>query len=297
MHELPTRATPSGALPTTSLLSLLLLSTSALACGSPPAGTSSADAAPVAADMAAAAVDLLVSGNVRLVDLTHPLSPDSIYWPTGSPFTHERLDWGVNEQGLWYAAAAFSSPEHLGTHLDAPIHFGENGWTNAEIPVERLFAIGVVIDMSDKADADADATLDAEDISAWEERNGAIPPRAIVIVRTGWANRWPDWNAYYGTETPDDVSTLHFPGISEAAAQVLARREVAGVGIDTASIDPGTSTVFEAHRVLGPENIFNLENLMNVDGLPETGFGIVALPMKIAGGTGGPTRVVAVLGR
>ncbi len=294
MHELPSRVTPSGATPTT-LLALLFLSVSALACGS--RGTSDADAAPSAADMATAAVDLLVSGDVLLVDLTHALSPDSIYWPTGSPFVHERLDWGINDQGLWYAAAAFSSPEHLGTHLDAPIHFGENGWTNAEIPVERFFAIGVVIDMRDKANADADATLDAEDVSAWEERNGVIPSGAIVIVRTGWANRWPDWNAYYGTETPEDVATLHFPGISEAAAQVLAGREVAGVGIDTASIDTGTSTVFEAHRVLGPANIFNLENLMNVDELPETGFGVIALPMKIAGGTGGPTRVVAVLGR
>ena len=294
MHELPIRVAPSGATPTT-LLALLFLSVSALACGS--RGTSDADAAPSTADMATAAVDLLVSGNVLLVDLTHALSPDSIYWPTGSPFVHERLDWGINDQGLWYAAAAFSSPEHLGTHLDAPIHFGENGWTNADIPVERFFAIGVVIDMSDKAAADPDATLDAEDVSAWEERNGAIPSGAIVIVRTGWANRWPDWKAYYGTETPEDVAALHFPGISEAAAQLLAGREVAGVGIDTASIDPGTSTVFEAHRVFGPANIFNLENLMNVDDLPETGFGVIALPMKIAGGTGGPTRVVAVLGR
>ncbi len=297
MHDLPIRVTPSRATPTT-LLALLFAAVSTLACGAqPPAGGPDADATPSAPDTAAAAAELLVSGAVQLVDLTHSLSPDSIYWPTGSPFTHERLEWGVNEQGLWYAAAAFSSPEHLGTHLDAPIHFGESGWTNAEIPVERFFAVGIVIDMSDKAAADPDATLDVEDISAWEERNGAIPSATIVIVRTGWANRWPDWNTYYGTETPEDVATLHFPGISEAAALVLAQRQIAGVGIDTASIDPGTSTIFEAHRALAPNNIFNLENLTNVDGLPESGFGVIALPMKIAGGTGGPTRVVAVLSR
>ncbi len=238
---------------------------------------------------------MLASGQVELVDLTYPLSPDSIYWPSGSPFEHEQLDWGMSAAGYWYASAAFSSPEHLGTHLDAPIHFGENGWTTAEIPLERLFARGIVIDITDKADADADATLTVDDIEAWEQRNGAVPEGSIVIVRSGWGSRWPDWNAYYGSETPDDVATLHFPGVSPEAAQALLDRGIFGVGIDSASIDPGTSSTFEAHQVLAAASIFNLENLTNVEGLPETGFGIIALPMKIAGGTGGPTRVVAVV--
>jgi kynurenine formamidase len=241
--------------------------------------------------------EMFDSGDVELVDLTHPLSPDGLYWPTGSPFIHERLDWGLNEAGQWYAAARFSSPEHLGTHLDAPIHFAEGGWTSAEIPIERLFAPAVVIDISDKAASDPDATLDPADIAAFEGRHGEIAGRSIVVVRSGWAGRWPDWNAYYGSETPTDVATLHFPGVSAAAAEVLASRGIAGIGIDTASIDRGPSTAFEAHRVLAAANIFNLENLTNVDGLPEAGFAIVALPMKIEGGTGGPTRVVAVVPR
>lgn len=230
-----------------------------------------------------------------VVDLTHPLSPDSLYWPTGSPFEHEVLDWGVNEQGWWYAAARFASPEHLGTHLDAPIHFGEGAWTAAEIPVDRFVAPGLVVDISDRAAADPDATLEPADISGWEERNGRVPAGSIVVVRTGWASRWPDWNAYYGSDTPRDVATLHFPGVSVAAAELLIERQVSAVGIDTASIDPGTSATFEAHRVLAPANIFNLENLTNVDGLPERGFTIVALPMKIENGTGGPARVIALV--
>ena len=193
---------------------------------------------------------LLMPGEAKLIDLTYPLSPDSLYWPTGSRFEHQRLNWGMSEGGYWYASAAFSSPEHLGTHLDAPIHFGENGWTNADIPIERLFAHGVVIDITSKSNASADATLSVDDIEAWEERNDTLQEGSIVIIRTGWASRWPDWETYYGSSTPTDVATLHFPGISPEAAQALVNRGIFGVGIDTASIDPGNSSRFEAHQIL-----------------------------------------------
>jgi len=239
-------------------------------------------------------LEMLTSDAVGLIDLTYPLSPDSIYWPTGDPFVHE-YSGGVSEGGYWYASGSFSSPEHLGTHLDAPIHFGPGGWTAAEIPLRRLIAPGVVIDISNRAAQDADAVLVPDDIAAWEQRNGAVPSGSIVVVRTGWASRWPDWNAYYGTETPRDVATLHFPGVSAEAAELLGERGIFGIGIDTASIDPGISTSFEAHQVLAAANVFNLENLTNVRSLPETGFDIIALPMKIEQGTGGPTRVVAVV--
>ncbi len=239
--------------------------------------------------------DLLMPGKAELIDLTHPLSPDSLYWPTGSRFEHQQLDWGMSEGGYWYASAAFSSPEHLGTHLDAPIHFGENGWANADIPIERLFAHGVVIDITSKSNASADATLSVDDIEAWEQRNDTLQEGSIVIVRTGWASGWPDWETYYGSSTPTDVATLHFPGISPEAAQALVNRGIFGVGIDTASIDPGNSSTFEAHQILAAANVFNLENLTNVDGLPEAGFDIIALPMKIKDGTGGPVRVVAIV--
>ena len=239
--------------------------------------------------------ELLMPGKAELIDLAHPLSPDSLYWPTGSRFEHQQLDWGMSEGGYWYASAAFSSPEHLGTHLDAPIHFGENGWANADIPIERLCAHGVVIDITRKSNASADATLSVDDIEAWEQRNDTLQEGSIVIVRTGWASGWPDWETYYGSSTPTDVATLHFPGISPEAAQALVNRGIFGVGIDTASIDPGNSSTFEAHQILAAANVFNLENLTNVDGLPEAGFDIIALPMKIKDGTGGPARVVAIV--
>jgi kynurenine formamidase len=273
------------------LAAALLTLTFAGATACAPAGET---AAPQPVDLADIAFDLLDSDAVELVDLSYPLSPDSLYWPTGAPFEHE-LAAGVSEGGYWYASGSFSSPEHLGTHLDAPAHFAEHGWSNVDIPLQRLFARGALIDISAKAEADADALLTPDDIAAWEQRNGPVPEGAIVVVRTGWASRWPDWNEYYGSETPEDVTTLHFPGVAPEAATVLVERAVAGVGLDTASIDYGPSTEFRTHQVLGAANIFNLENLTNIEDLPETGFAIIALPMKIQDGTGGPTRVVAVV--
>ena len=231
-----------------------------------------------------------------VIDLTHPLSPDSLYWPTGQPFESERLAWGVNDAGYWYASGAFSSPEHLGTHLDAPVHFSEDGWTSADIPIERLIGPGALIDISTRADDDADAVLRPDDVIGWEANHGTIPEQAIVIIRTGWSAHWPSWERYYGSATPMDVATLHFPGVSPEAARLLVERGVAGVGIDTASIDPGADVGFRTHQVLGAANIFNLENLTNMDDVPPTGFTVIAMPMKIAGGTGGPARVVAEVG-
>lgn len=239
----------------------------------------------------------LADGSVRLVDLTHALSPESLYWPTGSPFEHKRLAWGVNEAGYWYATAELSSPEHLGTHLDAPIHFAERGWTMTDIPVERFVAPAAVVDISKRAAANPDAALEPRDITVWEKANGKLTRGSILIVRTGWSKRWPDWERYYGSKTPKDPATLHFPGVSRQAAARLVERGVSSVGIDTASIDPGKSTTFDAHRVLAGANIFNLENLTNVDELPSTGAIVIALPMKIEGGTGGPTRVLAIVPR
>ncbi len=233
----------------------------------------------------------------ELVDLSHPLSPDSLYWPNGSPFEYERQVWGTREDGKWYAMGYFRTPEHLGTHLDAPIHFAEGRWTNAEIPVERFFAPAVVIDISDRAAVDSDTTLLAEDVDAWESEHGDIPEDAIVLVRTRWSEKWPDWNAYYGSDDPFDTTTLHFPGVSPAGAERVVASGAVGIGIDTASIDPGNDAAFDAHRVLAEAQLFNLENLTDLGELPESGAYLIALPAKIEGGSGAPARVVALVPR
>jgi kynurenine formamidase len=233
----------------------------------------------------------------RLIDLSYTYDDDTLYWPTSpTAFELEELDYGVNEAGYFYAAYSFCTPEHGGTHLDAPIHFAEGGRTAAEVPARQLIAPAVVIDMSEAAASDPDARLDVSTIEAWEERNGAIPEGAIVILRTGWGSRWPDARAYLGDDTPGDASNLHFPAYGEESARYLVdERRVGALGVDTASIDYGQSSDFIVHQIAAAAGVPSLENVANVDELPETGFWIIALPVKIGKGSGGPVRIVAVL--
>jgi kynurenine formamidase len=231
-----------------------------------------------------------------LVDLSWPFDAKTLYWPTSpSGFQLQELHRGKTAGGYFYAANSFCAPEHGGTHLDAPIHFAEKGWTVDQIPVQRLVGPAVVVDVTARAAKDRDYRVTASDIAADEKAHGAIPRGAIVLLRTGWSNRYPDRKAYFGDDKPGDASNLHFPGLAEDGARSLVQRGVSGVGIDTASIDYGPSQDFIAHQVLNGANIYMLENLARLTELPARGATIYALPMKIAGGSGGPVRVVAAL--
>lgn len=242
------------------------------------------------------AIDL---SRVRMVDLTHAFDSATLYWPTApSSFVLERLSYGDTEGGYFYAANAFSSPEHGGTHLDAPIHFGRDRLTSDEIPLERLIAPAVVIDVSAKAAADPDYRLGRHDIEQFEAEHGRIAAGSIVLLRTDWSARWPNRKAYLGDDTPGDASKLSFPSFGEDAARLLVEeRRVAAIGADVASIDYGRSTDFIVHRLAAAQDVYGLENLTNLEALPATGATVIALPMKIAGGSGGPVRVVALVPR
>lgn len=234
---------------------------------------------------------------VELVDLTHPLDSATLYWPTSpSRFHLERLAYGPTPGGFFYAANAFSAPEHGGTHLDAPIHFHEGGATADRIPLERLIAPAVVIDVTEQAAADPDYRLTPADIEAFEREHGVIPAESIVLLRTGWSTRWPDAKRYLGDDRPGDASNLHFPSYGVDAARILVeQRRVAALGADVASIDHGPSSDFPVHRVAAAAGVPGLENLTQLEGLPATGTVVAALPIKIAGGSGGPVRVVALV--
>lgn len=230
-----------------------------------------------------------------IIDLTHPFDENTIYWPTAKPFTWEKEAWGKDARGYWYAGGRFAASEHGGTHLDSPIHFAEKGDTADRIALQRLIGPAAVIDISEKCSGDTDYRLSVQDITQWEAKHGKIQPHTILLVRTGWSRLWPDRKRYLGTDTPGDTKNLHFPGLSREAAELLAERAVDGVGIDTASIDYGQTKDFIAHRILSELNIYGLENLANLDRLPAAGATLIALPMKIKGGTGGPVRVIAIL--
>jgi kynurenine formamidase len=156
----------------------------------------------------------------------------------------------------------------------------------------------VVIDVSRQAAADPDYRLTAADVQAWEGQNGRVPAGAIVLLRTGWSARWPDRKRYLGDDKPGDASNLHFPSYGKEAAELLVKeRKVGALGVDTASIDYGASKDFIVHQTAAAAEVPGLENLTSLDRLPETGAWVIALPMKIAGGSGGPVRVVALISR
>ena len=233
-----------------------------------------------------------------LVDLSHPFNEQTIYWPTAERFTLTQVAEGETEGGWYYAANNFAAAEHGGTHLDAPVHFARDGDKADEIPLRRLVGRAVTVDVSARVGDNADYLISRADLRRWERRNGRIPQRTIVLLRTGWERFWPNAEQYLGTAERGEaaVPQLHFPGLSQGGARFLVnRRDVKAVGLDTASIDYGQSTDFRAHRVLGAANVPVFENVARLGRLPARGFSVVALPMKIEGGSGGPLRIMAVL--
>lgn len=234
---------------------------------------------------------------LRPIDLTHPFNEKTIYWPTDTTgFQLKELAHGKTDAGFFYAANALCTAEHGGTHLDAPLHFAEGKQSTEQIPLEQLIGPAAVIDVSDRAAKDRDYRLSREDVLSFEKRHGRIAPGTIVLLRTGWSRHWPDRKKYLGDDTPGDASKLSFPSFGEEAAKLLVgERKAAMLGVDTASIDYGRSKDFIVHRIAAAQNVGGLENLTNLDQLPATGATIIALPMKIEGGSGGPARVIALL--
>jgi kynurenine formamidase len=231
------------------------------------------------------------------VDLSHDYSDQTIFWPTAEGFRLDKVADGMTPQGYYYAANTFATAEHGGTHLDAPVHFAQGRWSVDQIPLEQLIGEAAVVDVSAKCAAQPDYQVTVADLEAWEKAHGSLNG-AIVLIRTDYSQRWPDAARYLGTAERGEgaVAKLHFPGLHPDAAKWLAaNRTVKAVGIDTASIDYGQSTLFETHRVLYERNIPGLENVANLDRLPARGATVIALPMKIKGGSGAPLRAIALV--
>ena len=256
----------------------LLVAIATIACSSPPQG--------------------VVFPTGELVDLSHTYDSQAIYWPTAEGFQLRRDADGITPAGYYYAANSFFTSEHGGTHIDAPVHFAEGHLTVDKIPVQQLIGVAVVIDVVEQSERDADYQVTTDDIRRFEQQHGAIPMDAIVLLRTGFSRRWPGAERYLGTTLrgEEGARNLHFPGLHpDAARWIVANRRIRAIGIDTASIDYGQSTLFESHRALYERDIPAFENLTALDRLPATGAYVIALPMKIGGGSGAPLRAVAIL--
>lgn len=240
--------------------------------------------------------NLAAADDGHWIDLTHELSPDAVFWPTAEPFKMTTDFEGFTEAGYYYSAYSFATAEHGGTHIDAPVHFAEGKHHVNEIPLDQLIGAAVMVDVSTQVAENRDHLISVSDIEAWEVVHGKIPRGSIVLFRTGFGDYWPDAERYLGTALRGKagVAALSFPGLDASAASwLIEQRAIKAVGIDTASIDYGKSKKFAAHVALMTRNIPAFENVANLDQLPATGIFLVALPVKIRGGSGGPLRIVA----
>ncbi len=258
-----------------------------------------ASGAMLALAVANAAIAGTLPGDYRqVVDLTHNYDEHTVYWPTASGFELHADFHGYTEKGYYYEANSFSPAEHGGTHLDSPIHFAAGQWTVEQISLGNLMGPAAVIDVTKQSAGNPDYQVTIADIQNWEQVHGTLPDGAMVLLHTGFARYWPDRERYMGTAErgAQAVPKLHFPGLHPDTATWLAReRKIAAIGLDSPSIDYGQSQLFEAHQNLFNANIPALENVANLDALPAAGAYVIALPMKIKGGSGAPLRIIALL--
>ncbi len=232
------------------------------------------------------------------IDLTYEFSDETIYWPTSEPFHLDTVAVGYMEAGFYYESYQVATAEHGGTHLDAPVHFSEGKQSTEVIPLDRLIGPASVVDVSTKALANPDYLITTKDLTDWEAVHGELAPGTILLVRTGFGQYWAIAEQYLGTALrgTEGVANLHFPGLHpDAAKWLVENRAIDAFGIDTASIDYGQSTTYDTHQTLFADNIPAFENVANMDQLPAVGAYVVALPMKIKNGSGGPLRIVAML--
>jgi kynurenine formamidase len=235
-------------------------------------------------------LDDISSGRTRVLDLSYAINDKLVPWPGDQKWFEAKVNATVEKNG--YFTRSFWMLEHYGTHLDAPAHFPPGKTTVDQIPVKQLFGSAVVIDVRAEGVKDANYQLPAARVEEWEKRNGRIPQGAIVLLRTGWASRWPDAQKY---RNQDAQGTMHFPGFSLEAAKLLVERKVSGLGCDTMSVDYGASGDFAVHHLALGAGLYHLENLADLSALPETGSFLVVAPIKLEGGSGGPVRVFALL--
>ncbi len=232
----------------------------------------------------------------KVIDLTYTFDEHTIYWPTAKPFQMDVVAATKTEAGYWYAANNICLAEHGGTHMDAPIHFAEGKRAADAVPVQQLIGPAVVVDVRMQAEKDPDYRVSVTDLEGWEKKHGSIPRGAIVLMFSGWGAQWPDKKRYLGTDQPGDVANLHFPGFSKEAAEFLvSQRDIDAVGVDTPSIDYGQSKDFIVHQIINGADKPGFENVANLEKVPAKGATLIALPMKIAKGSGGPARIIAIL--
>jgi len=231
----------------------------------------------------------IASGKTRVLDLSYAINDKLVPWPGDNRWFEAQVNATVEKNG--YFTRSFWMLEHYGTHLDAPIHFPPGKTTVDQIPARQFFGPAVVLDVREEGAKDADYQAPVSSIEAWEKKHGRIFEGSIVLLRTGWASRWPDAKKY---RNQDAQGKMHFPGFSKEAAKLLIARKVNGIGCDTLSVDPGASEDFAVHHLVLGAGLYQLENLADLSDLPEAGAFLMVAPIKLEGGSGGAVRVFAI---
>jgi kynurenine formamidase len=227
-----------------------------------------------------------------VIDLTHSISEKAPNWEgtAESPYKAKPL---ASFEKKGYFTRTISLPEHFATHIDAPAHFAPGVWTVDQIPPQKLVAPLAVIDVRGKAAANPDYLVSLDDLANWERDNGQVPPGAVVMARTGWNSRWNSMKEY---RNADDKGVMHFPGFALDTVKFLVQaRQMAGLGIDTLSVDYGPSKDFPVHHFTAKHDVYHLENVANLSQVPDAGAIVVVAPAKLEGGSGGPVRIFALL--
>jgi len=227
-----------------------------------------------------------------VLDLTHALNDHSPNWEgtAQSPF-HATTPGTIERDG--YYSRVFTTPEHYGTHLDAPAHFAAGAWTVDQIPPDRLVRPLVVLDVRKQALSNPDYEISVQGIATWEDAHGTVPSAAVVFAYTGWDERWSS-QQQYRNERSDHLT--HYPGFSLDAVKFLVKsRGVVGLGIDTMSVEKGATTTYPVHQFTAKEGVYHLENLANLGLVPPVGAIVIIAPIKLEDGSGGPARVLALV--
>jgi kynurenine formamidase len=232
----------------------------------------------------------IAGGTTRVLDLSYAINDKLVPWPGDEKYFEAKVNATVEKNG--YFTRSFWMLEHYGTHLDAPAHFPPGHATVDQIPAKQFFGPAVVLDVTTDGAKNADYQLPASRITEWEGTHGYIPAGAIVLLRTGWAARWPQVENY---RNQDQRGKMHFPGFSAAAVKLLIERKIRGLGCDTLSVDSGESEDFAVHHLALGAGMYHLENLADLSEMPESGAFLIVAPIKLEGGSGGAVRVFALL--
>jgi kynurenine formamidase len=239
-------------------------------------------------------IEGIASGKTDIVDLGHALNSKNPYWPGPGyePFKFEILATIDKDHVL---SGRMTLAEHTGTHLDAPNHFVAGQISVDKIPLKQLFGPAVVLDVRKQAAGNPDYQLTPADLMGYETSHGRIPDNAVVFMYAGWDERWDDYEKY---KNADAKKLLHFPGFSPDAVKLLVdERNIAGIGIDTLSVDYGMSTDFMVHHISHGKGKYHLENVANLGSIPAAGAFVIVAPIKVENGTGGPARILALVRR